>query len=324
MGLTIQQVAQRLLFRIGVVSLDPNLNANSANAAGLDPVNDIAEVLDAINGAFQETWALGPAEAKVDRLSFQIYPPTAVILTCSALSTTISGLTTSASWMPGCTIRISGDPYDNELVSPTKLVRPYQGANGVQSATVFCDALAMPSTVQNVTEPVMIPGIVVPIVPAASRVIFERTFLDYWHQGNVPAYQYAYRYAQNKVTGIPRIWFAEDRYDPTLGYTPIMVRLNPMPSQAWPITTRVLYKPPVFTAADIASSSPYTDPGTMIPQEWNESIILPIALMRFRAHPSFNDRPGVLAEMQRQFDRAQLILDSLRPQLAATVANYNA
>lgn len=320
MSMTIREVALRLLFRIGVQSLDPNQNANSANATGFDTVNDIAECVTAINGALEECWGLGPTAIREQRPSFQLYPPTSVTLTTTQYSQVISGLSPSPSWMPGCTIRITGDQFDNELISATQLLRPYQGGAGAQSATVFCDAITLDAIIDDVLKPVQIPNIISELVPAANREEFQSSCINFYH--HLPRPVQPYYVAQTKVTGQPRMWFAEPRYDPTLGYLPKTLRLNPMPDRAYPLTARVRLKPPTISATDIGTVSSSPPPATLIPQDWNESIILPIAMMRFRSHPAFDLRPAVLAEMQRQYDRAMLLLDALSPQVASTNGRF--
>lgn len=318
MSLTIQQVAQRLLFRIGVVSLNTAVNANSANASGVDLVNDIPEAVNCINGAAQEIWSLGPTCIRESRKSWQLYAPASVTLTVTQYGTTISALSPSQSWMPGCTIRILGDGLDNELVSATELLRPCQAASGSISATVFCDCITMPSTIGNVLSPVHIPTILSPLAPAASREEFQGVNKFYGHH-DIRTTD-AYYAAQNKVTGEPRIWFAEPSYDPTLSYLQIKLRLNPMPGTFYPITGRVEIKPPTFTSSDVGVFS--ADPGTQFPQDWMESILLPIAMQRFQTHPNFAASTQQLKEMQRQYDQAFKTLDSMAPMIASVKANY--
>lgn len=318
--MTVQQVAKRILFRIGVVSLNPAVNANSANQTGIDLTNDIDEVVAAINGAYEEIWGLGPTAIREQRMSWQLQPPTSVNINVTAYSATISGLT-DPGWMAGCTIRINGDGLDNELVNDTTLLRPFQGATGPVSATVFGDAVALPSTVANVLAPVYIPQIVSPLVPAASREQFQATFRwDAYGNGMRPS-EYEYYAMQNKVTGEPRMWFAEPRYDPAKTYLPIFLRVNPMPGSPYPITARVRLKPPTITAADVGTYS--SDPGTQIPQDWNESIVLPFAMQRFQMHPVFDGRPNVVKEIARQLAIAQNLLDALTPQVASVAAQFN-
>lgn len=321
MSMTIQQVAQRLLFRIGIVSLNPATNAQSANAATVDLVNDIAECVAAINGALQEVWGLGPAAIREQRQSVQLYPPTGVNINVTQYSTTISGLT-DPGWMgKGCTIRVNGDGLDNELVSDTLLLRPCQAATGNVNATVFCDSVLIPSIIANVKQPVYIPQIVSPLIPAASREEFQATFRwDAYGQGIRPQ-QYEYYAMQNKVTGEPRMWFAEPRYDPTQTILPVYLRVNPMPGSPYPLSYGAQLKPPTISATDIGTFS--SDPGTTIPQDWNESILLAFALQRFASHPSFDARPAVIKEIERQVDIARLLLDSLTPQIAGVNALYN-
>src|SRR6478609_6271849 len=128
MSLTIHKLGLALLRRIGVPSYDPAANAMNQNRRGLC-AGDLDEALNAINGAMEECFALGPIELSEQQQAGVLRAATAVSLDVTQYSTTIANLTTWADWMQGCTIRIAGDSRDNELISETQLLRPYMGAS---------------------------------------------------------------------------------------------------------------------------------------------------------------------------------------------------
>lgn len=67
-----------------------------------------------------------------------------------------------ASWMQDCTIIISGDGAQNQLVqdggTPICLVKPYNGPSGTVNATVYHDSIDLGSDVFRIGSPVMLDG----------------------------------------------------------------------------------------------------------------------------------------------------------------------
>src|SRR3954471_2940195 len=103
--MTIHKLGLALLRRIGVLSYDPAANATNQNRRGLCP-GDLDEALNAINGAMEECFALGPIELSEQQQASVLHAATAVALDVTQYSSTVANLGTWASWMQGCTIRI--------------------------------------------------------------------------------------------------------------------------------------------------------------------------------------------------------------------------
>lgn len=318
--MTVAQLALRLLARIGVVSFDPTLNATNQLRRGLVS-GDLDEALAAINGAMQECFGLGPAELSEQDMGGVLRAPTAVTLNVTQYSTTISSFTTYASWMEGCTIRIAGDTADNVIVSSTALRRPYIGSTtSGAAATVYADAIPCSSNVRNVLGPVVIPN-TSPLVAMGTRDEFLRWDNAAYtpNRSGIPPQA---AYMLSKMIGRPGAWFSDTNYNASDAFTPVYLRVSPMPDRAYPIEYRAKLKPPVFVQADLYAGTAYaTDPGTIIPFDWVEDTLLPIALQRFTAHPAF-DNSSAAGEIARQATIAKDNFSAMKPMIAVRRGSY--
>ena len=167
---TCQPVGLRLLRDFGVISLDTASPANQVNPIEAGDLDDVAGVMTA---GLQDIFDLGPSEIREKPGGAYLQAPTSVTLTVTQGSTTISSLTTYASWMLGCSIRIAGDDQDNELQSSTKIAVPYTGTSGSVTATVYGDCIQLDDTVGRVIAPVTLPN-QAPLIPAGTRAEFMR------------------------------------------------------------------------------------------------------------------------------------------------------
>lgn len=314
MSLTVHQLGKAALRRIGVLSYDPAQNATNQNRRGLC-TGDLDEVLIAINGGAQECFALGPIELSEQQQSTVLRPGTGLTLDATQYSTTIANLTTWASWMQGCTVRISGDGQDNELISATQLLRPFMGVTGTGLvATVYGDAVALDSASMTVIEPVEIPqwG---PLTPST------RPF-QYWVGSRQNSDGLLLNGSlQSKPTGRPCEWTVETRNIATNAFTQRILRVFPMPDSAYSLSFRVQVKPPVYSQSDLYAGTSYgVDPGTIIPFDWVESTLLPEVLRRFSTHPAFD---GDVEKIRLEAETAKRIFaESAKPQKVAQKAVY--
>ena len=313
--MTVQDIAKHCLVYIGVVSLDPAFNTNAANRRGL-VAGDLDFVANCINQAMQEILRLGPTALSEQPYAEALRPPTNITVTVSQYSKLVpGGIVGYSSWMKGCTIRLP-DGLDNEVESSTSLVRPYMGANQVLApGTVYADAIAIGTGFFNVMEPVKIPT-VVQLEHASSLEEFRFWVNPHRHGNRSHA---SYDTTVNKTVGQPAVWFAEGRYNPAEAFITTYLRVNPMPAQAYEIDFRVKRKPPIISAADIGDH--LSEPATVLPVDLHESVLLPLTLQRFTAHPSFNSEKA-REEIARQVAVAKLILEGLNPPIAAVRGHY--
>jgi hypothetical protein len=318
MSLTVHQCGLACLRRIGVLSYDPTANATNQNRRGLC-AGDLDEALNAINGAMEECFALGPIELSEQQQAGILRPATAASLDVTQYSTTIANLTTWASWMQGCTIRIGGDSRDNELISQTQLLRPFMGATAAgASASVYGDAIPLASSVLTVLGPVEIPE-QMELCGVIGQEAFKRAIgMGFSRFANTANFA-----AQAKPIGQPTHWTVETRNLAANAFTQRILRVTPMPDKAYSLTYRAKVKPPAYAQSDFYSGTDYaTDPGTIIPFDWAESTLLPVALQRFSAHPACENGP-MSAELARQAEMAKRVfVESAKPMSAPARVNY--
>ncbi len=319
--MTVQELALRLLKYIGVTSLDPSAAGNGRNTMGLAD-GDLDDVAAAINGAMQEIFGQGLPFISQRRWASVLRAPMPITITIAEQYDTACVITGYQPWMLGCTVQINGDPQQNEIVSPTALLRPHAGTGGVMSATVWADALALPPYVVSVIEPVEMP--LLPFLqPVSDRFQFRsynQPFQPTSRRGSQGG-NYTRYITANKQVGIPVVYLVESFYDETKTDLPLFLRVNPMPQTAYPITMSVTIKPPTITSQDIDFDNGGSDPLTLLPIEWHESVLLPVAVQRFSTHPAFKGASSP-AEMMRQYQMAFKQLKTRRPNVNRETAIY--
>ncbi len=251
--------AVQLAPMIGTSTIDELSSLNGLNLSD----SDRAAMAIAMTQGLQEVFALGPPALSEQRYSTILRGPTNVTFNATQFSTTISSFATWASWMEGCTIQ-GGDGEDNELLSATELLRPYNAATGAVSATVYGDAIKLPSWAKNTMPPVETQQ-VPQLVPANNREEFRWwNAVNQW--GHYARYGWPSYSTRSKSSGRPLVYFVEPRYDPSTGALPLFMRFNPMPGSATPVTFRIKRKPPVIVANDLSvDNGSLTVTGTLTP-----------------------------------------------------------
>ena len=289
---------------IGVSTFDPGDASNLDSLTGLRE-GDLEYMLACINGALQELWDRAPVAVCFARLGIQLRAPATVALQVSHESNAIGEFASYVPWMDGCTIRIDGDACDNELVDGSTLLRPYLSMSttgGTVNATVFADCASPGPEVIGVVDPIgtcaagLLPTL---LTRVSSRVEFE----SWWG-------------IAQKRSGMPEVCFVETRFFPALSRLGIRLRVHPMPTVAMLLTYGARLNAPVVTPADVGAAS---DPETTlpIPGGWCESVLLPLALQRFSAHPNFTPDEA-RDEITRQAEVARKMMQSAAPQRAAS------
>jgi hypothetical protein len=309
-----------MLRYIGVVQLPPLL-AGSENE-DLQP-GDLDDVCASINGAMQEIWDCSPGESKERHIGSVLHAPTPVTLNVSKFSQTISGITPWEDWMLGCSIRIDGDDQDNEIGSQATLAVPFMGNTATNvHAVIYGDCIQLDPSIEKVIAPVEIPN-QFPIYPAKSRQEFYQILgapiVTDSGFGTFPASPFFAFY--RRIIARPRAWYIEGAMSATS--VAKRMRIAPMPDGNYPLSYRVTINPPKFTPSDIIGAADFVDPMTQapIPNDWIESILAPIALQRFTAHPNFKNE-SAKTEIGRQYSVAKGILSNSRTQISSSEARY--
>lgn len=232
----------------------------------------------------------------------------------------------------GCTIRISGDGFDNELIDPATLARPYNGptANGV-TAVVFGDAILLDPQIKNIMAPIRVQRY--PLYLCGDLAEFElfpniegirpMVTMSNGYQVGYGQDVYAGDYDQQKQTGYPRVAYIDTRYQPSQTNLSVYLRVSPMPLKSLPIRFRKKLKPPIFTAADIDDGTGNAPVYSRIfPMDLTESILAPVAMRRWTMDNSCILSDKQVAEIARQYDMALNIVRGMRPQIGHTTARY--
>lgn len=287
------ELSSRLLRTIGVTARD---------GSGTFPIQtgDLDDVAGVMTAAIQEMVASGPVEIRNRDTGAWLNAPTAVTLTCTQGSATISGLTTYAAWMLGCTINIVGDGYNNELNSSTTLARPYSGPTGATTATIYADCVQLDDTV-NIVLPIVQIRPQWPLIAANTREQFMQiSGYPLVTDASGGGYGFPYWSFTQKAIGRPVAWFLDSFYDSTKSYLPRRLRLGPMPGEAFPLAFRVGLNPIRISTTDITTETNVPLP---IPDAWVESLYYPICVKLMSGLPQFRNS-AMLQEVDRRYRQA--------------------
>lgn len=296
--LTCQAIVKDLLTYIGVQQLDPIPEGTRTTGYMLSQ-SDINRALASVNGALQEIYAAMPAVMKRQQRSCFFNAPTPLTLALTQYGTTATVVSGWASWMVQCAIVIPGDQYINQIVginsdaTTVTLLRAYLGASATQTATVYADACLLASDVKSVIAPVQTSIGFRPLWPCTDRRSFSPSL---W-----------------KMTGIPRRYIVDTYANTALTYNPYWLRVTPMPLVAMNVSFDAELQPVEVTSAAIGTDE--SDPNyyfTSLPQEWCETILLPVARKNFMTHPAFNNASAA-QQIQEGYDNALGILRGTNP-----------
>lgn len=311
---TAQYCAKNVLGLWGITSLDPS--ANNGNTSVAITATDLENVANVLTQAIQVYWSEGPAEIKNTNGSGYLNAPTNLTLTTIQGSTVISGLATYAAWMIGCTIRVSGDSQDNELMSSTALARPYNGTGGAQTATIYGDCVVIDDTIETVNAPL--------VGQDGFRMQPAYTREDFMQLGQYPVVTDGdgftggmpfFFYSQKPISTRPYVWFVDGAYSATLDYVPRKLRFSPMPSAPYVFGYPAMLNPIRITVLDIDDGDHVTDPGKKLPiaDSKVESILLPIARQIASGYPQFHNSDAV-AEIARAYKQAMGYIRDIKGQ----------
>ena len=275
-------------------------------------------IATAINGAVQEIWAAGPAHFKRRELTAIIHGPTTVHFATTMGSRVITGFDGWADWMVGCSVRVDGDVYDNELSDEGMLLQPYQGGtNGMVTAQVFGDAVTMDPEVSSILGCVRLADIR-ELVPSPSREAFNRA--NYWHEGDYGEAILSVQ-VRRKWTGQPHTYWVDTVYLPAVvgdgdpapaqpSQPAIRLRVAPIPAQQFILKWDAEINPPTVTTDQLGDDSRIFQ----LPGHNDEVVLLPFVLQRFTACPWFKNAEAKV-EIARQFTQAYSAVYGSRPQV---------
>jgi len=293
MALSARELALRLARHIGVSTFDPN-DPSNVPPDGLQP-GDLGYLTACINGALGELWNGMPSAFRSARAVSALKAPLPVTLTATHGSTAVSDFSAFASWMEGCTIRIAG--RDNEILDDQTLLYPHTGPTDpggtLLDAMVYSDCVTPEASVTSLGDPVCAASHDDPTERPLRRLLHRQSFE-------------AVRERPARKAGTPAFCFVETRYSPNRTRLGIRLRLYPMPARAGTLAYGTRRVPPGIDEADLGTD---TDPGVAfpLPAGWDEAVLLPLALLRFSAHPLFKPT-NQRAELTRQAEAARKVM----------------
>lgn len=276
-----------------------------------NPTDAGQPVLDRIlrdeNAVLQKLWTMLPQWWSQVTAGDRLRPPQSISgITLVNSAASISG-GSLASWMVGCTIRLDGDSFDNELTSLTTLARPYLGpSSSTGTATIYHDAITLGTGCVGVIPPVIILG--------GSELIPLRGQRDLQSFGaggtyEHPHYQSGERFedsaviAQRRDIGTPVGYMVERALAGSP--TDLRLRVSPLPDREYVLQYEKRLATPRVTTLD----------STVIPmpQDMAESIFLPMLRWQFSTWKHFSSE-GMKTEIKGQYDEALQLLSKMKPQ----------
>ncbi len=267
-------------------------------------------ILSDLNRALQEIYSLHPRLwIATDPRAEQVRAPLAVTLDVTNGSKTIANLT-SASWMTGCTIVISGDAAQNMLIKTAgvslTLLKPYQGPNGATvAATVYQDVVQPGADVEQVLAPVMAEGYgeLRPVAHERDRLKADTGNFSTTDHGRDTSTLYPLAHSDRPVR-MPDAYLCERQFDSTEGSVVSRLRFSALPDRAFVLSFRVKL------IGGMAGVTTLSDTRELVPFNLVDSVLLPIVRFRFSSWPHFT---GDAAALKADYEGALAMLGNLNP-----------
>lgn len=251
------------------------------------------EILDAINGGLQKLHAIASHESKITTASIYLAAPSIVSLGLTNGSATVTGHTFTPDDLYR-TIRIDGDPVDNQIVSESELLHPYAGITGTVSATIYSDAATVPEPYDE---------------------LVGNPFILELHRELVPHQPVIDPFAPRRI-GEPEFYHVEANARNQNPPAPSVIRFNSLPTIAYRLSAKFTLAPSRVSFSDLLA------PGADIPlrDEHIELYLLPVS----RGILSASDRwknPDTRSSVASLGDRAAADYEILVPRTLATPTN---
>jgi hypothetical protein len=208
------------------------------------------ELLDAINSSIQRVNALSPVHTRITTASLELAPPVSVTLQVENGSNGFAGYLATDTDLY-CTIRIDGDPVDNQITGAGEMLFNYDGPTGTAQATLYHDALTLPQSIAEITG-----------VP---MLLDHRTELEQDSTGEM-------RGSRERAVGRPRFWWVEPNAIITMPPGPAVFRVDSLP----PTRTRIQAE--VMTSANRITLEEMLSSEAVMPfrEDTIESCLLPV------------------------------------------------
>jgi hypothetical protein len=249
------------------------------------------EILDAINGGLQALHSIASDGSKTTLGSIPLVAPISVSIAVTNGSADLEEVFETSYLYR--TIRIDGDSIDNQIVGQSKLLHPYAGSTGTVSATIYCDAVAMPEPYgEMVGDP---------------RILETGTILRNFRYNPLSRLKQVFR---------PSYYFVEANARNQNTYAPAVIRFDTLPDKAYRLEVEFTFAPARVSFADLLSS------GADVPirAEHVESYLLPIARGILTGSSLWNN-PKTRADARNDAEAAKSAYRALIPRHLSTPNN---
>lgn len=251
-------------------------------------------VLDAINGSLQKIHSLSPHIHKETTGSIFLAAPSTISIGVTNGSVEVTGYAFTDE-QRYCTIRVDGDPVDNQIMAGAELLHPYMGSTGTVNATIYYDAVQMPEPYEElIGDPRSITN---------NKIVTKLTDLGLLKYGT-------------KALGTPERYWVEANALIQVPDSPAVIRFDMLPSQAMRYQARFTLAPSRIKLTDL------TAPGVKLPirEEHVELYLLPIARGILADSEMWRD-PETRASAKNEAGAAEAKYESLTISTLATPQN---
>lgn len=239
----------------------------------------LTRILKDIRATQQEIYSLSPDFWSKDDAGEALRAPTSLTglgLTNGSRVITGAGL---ATWMHGCTVRLDGESFDNQIVvtalNTYGLLVPFQGTTTASgTGTVYHDALNLANTITSVRPPVILEG-EMELYPLSGKRDFQgfgAGGVSVYADGQPVRVSYP-ALSDRKEVDTPIGYLVEQNVQYT-GVTTARLRFYPMPNAAYVLRFEVRTAPSPVTGLDDARTQ-------LAPHGYEESIFMPLLRARF-------------------------------------------
>mgnify|MGYP007090082740 CR=1 FL=1 len=252
------------------------------------------EVLDAINGGLQRLHAVASHKSKITTAGIYLPAPSTVSLGLTNGSADVTGHTfTSEDFYR--TIRIDGDPIDNQIISETELLHPYAGSTGTVDAIIYSDAATVPEPYDELVGN--------PVIMETRREL-------------LPFQPVANPYSTRHICE-PEFYHVEANSRNQNPHAPSVIRFNSLPGVAYRLSAKFTLAPARIAFSDLLS------PGADIPMraEHVELYLLPVA-RGLLATSDLWKNPDTRGASAKAGEIAAADYDALVPRTLATPSNF--
>ena len=267
-----------------------------------------ASVVEAINGALQELFALGGPWMRKDQRGELVGARTQVTISVTNGSTAATITGGWESWMAGCAVVITGSRHDNQIRNDSAsvtLMLPHDGPTGITTATVYHDCVTAAADVTGVFSPVRLDRRHLTPLPGGKHHPVRRHDRDYsFHLESIGFVDDSrVSEAAGKPAGYAvETWTPDDTTEPVT-----RLRLQPAPMGTHMLDYEVTLRPPVVTSIDGNTDE------LPIPHDHVQSVFLPIALKRLQASPFYRADAAKEGQVDMAYQRALQLAVKLNP-----------